>query len=150
MRIEIQTGNNVIAGIAIIYFGVCAVFDLRHREIPLLWILLGIAAATSIDIWQIKEGTVTITAVCLSLLPGIFFLLTSFCTREKVGYGDGLLILAAGLFLGVYRCFLAICVGLILSACTAVFLLLFRKADRHSRIPFVPFLLCGMGVLFFA
>lgn len=149
MRIEIQAGNNIIAGIALLYIGICAVFDIRHREIPFLWLLGGIAAAVGVDIWQIREGIVTITAVGISLLPGIFFLLTSFGTGEKVGYGDGLLLLATGLFLGVYRCFLALCIGLVFSACAAVFLLLFHKADRHSRIPFVPFLLCGMGVLFF-
>lgn len=148
MRIGIGTGNNIIEGMAIIYMSVCAIFDIRHREIPLLWILFGIAAAAGVDMWRITEGVFTITAVGFSLLPGAFLLLTGFCTREKVGYGDGLLLLAVGLFFGVYRCFLALCVGLVFAAGAALFLLVFRKAERSSRIPFVPFLLIGMGVVF--
>lgn len=139
----------MIEGTVLVYMGVCAVFDIRHREIPLLWILAGIVAAVGIDIWRITEGVFTAAEAGFSLLPGAFFLLTSFCTGEKVGYGDGLLLLAAGLFLGLYRCFLMLCIGLALSSCAALFLLLFKRADRHSRMPFAPFLLCGMGVLFF-
>lgn len=149
MRIGMETGNAVIEGIAFAYMCVCAAFDIRHREIPLLWILSGIAAAAGINIWRIAEGTVTITAAGLSLMPGIFFLFIGFGTKEKIGYGDGLLLLAAGLFLGVYRCFLALSIGLVVSAAAALFLLVLHKADRNSRIPFIPFLLTGMGVAFF-
>lgn len=132
-----------------IYMGVCAVFDIRHREIPLLWILSGIAAAAGIGIWRITEGMFTIMEAGFSLLPGIFFLLTGYCTGEKVGYGDGLILLASGLFLGAYRCFFVLCAGLVLSAAVSLILLLFHKAGRYSRIPFAPFLLAGMGVMLF-
>lgn len=148
-KIDIQMGNGAIEGIALIYMGACMVFDIRHREIPLLLIILGIAAAFGADVWRIKEGMVTVAEVGLSLLPGIFFLLTGFFTEEKVGYGDGLLLIASGLFLGAYKCFLALGIGLIFSAAVSLLLLLLRKADRHSRIPFVPFLVLGMGVVIF-
>ncbi len=149
MRIGMETGNTIIEGIAMVYMGICAVFDIRHKEVSLLWILAGIAAASGFGIWRIALGAATVTGTGLSLLPGVFFLLMGFGTKEKVGYGDGLLLLAAGLFLGAYRCFLALCIGLAFSAATALFLLAFRKADRNSRMPFIPFLLTGMGVVIF-
>ena len=150
MQIEMQMQNEIIKGIAVIYMSVCAIVDIRHREIPLLLLIFGIAAALGIDLWWIKEGVVTVAETGTSLLPGVFFLLTGFFTGEKVGYGDGLLLLAAGLLLGVYRCFLALGIGLLFSALISLFLLLLRRADRHSRIPFVPFLTLGMGVVLFA
>ncbi|MDE5932736.1 MAG: prepilin peptidase [Lachnospiraceae bacterium] len=150
MQIGIQMGKGIIEGIAMIYMGVCTIFDIRHREIPLLLIIFGMAAALGINLWQVREGAVTAAEVGRALIPGVFFLLTSFLTGEKVGYGDGLLLIIAGLLLGAYRCFLALCIGLVFSAAISLFLLLFRKANRHSRIPFAPFLVLGMGVVVFA
>lgn len=154
MRIEIQTGNiqtgnGVIEGITLIYMGVCMIFDIRRREIPLLLILFGIAAAFGVDIWRVRGDMITVTEMGISLLPGFFFLLTGFFTGEKVGYGDGLLLIVSGLVLGVYRCFLALGIGLVFSAAISLLLLLLRKAGRYSRIPFVPFLVLGMGVVMF-
>ena len=149
MRIDIWLGNGVMEGISLIYMSVCAVFDIRHREIPLPLILCGIAAAFGINIWWIMGGTVTVLETGIALLPGVFFLLTSFFTREKVGYGDGLLLIILGLLLGVYRCFFILSIGLVFSAAVSLFLLLLHRAGRHSRIPFAPFLILGMGVVFF-
>lgn len=97
-KLDMQTGNGVIEGIALLYMSVCTVFDIRHREIPLMLIIFGTAAAFGVDLWQINGGVITMAEVGISLLPGVFFLLTSFITGEKVGYGDGLLLIAAGFF----------------------------------------------------
>lgn len=149
MRIGIWPENGVPEGIALLYMSVCTVYDIRHREIPLLILLFGIAAAFGVDLWWIREGAVTVVETGMALLPGVFFLLTSFFTKEKVGYGDGLLLVILGLLLGAYQCFLILCIGLVFSAVVSLFLLLFRRAGRHSRIPFAPFLVLGMGVVFF-
>ena len=149
MWIGVWLKNGVIEGIALLYMGVCMVYDIRHREIPLLILLFGIAAALGIDLWWIREGAVTVVETGAALLPGAFFLMTGFITREKVGYGDGLLLVILGLLLGAYRCFFILCIGLAFSAVVSLFLLLFRRAGRHSRIPFAPFLVLGMGVVSF-
>ena len=78
MRIDIWLGNGVMEGISLIYMSVCAVFDIRHREIPLPLILCGIAAAFGINIWWIMGGTVTVLETGIALLPGVFLLFKSF------------------------------------------------------------------------
>ncbi len=145
MRIEVIT-----EGIALIFIGICAVCDIRRKEIPLPLILAGMTAAFGAGVWQMKAEGLTAAEAGMSLLPGMFFLLTGFCTGEKVGYGDGLILLAVGLLLGFYRCFLALCAALVFSAMVSLLLMVFHRADRHSRIPFVPFLGFGMGVVIFA
>ena len=60
----------IMEGIAVAYMGICAAFDMRSREIPLLWIMIGIAASAGFGIWRIAEGAVTITEAGISLLPG--------------------------------------------------------------------------------
>lgn len=149
MQIDVWLESGVMEGIALLYMSVCMVFDIRYREIPLLLIIMGMAAAFGIDLWWMKEGSVTVMETGLALLPGVFFLLTGFFTGEKVGYGDGLLLVILGLLLGAYRCFLILIIGLVFSAFVSLFLLLLRKAGRRSQIPFAPFLVLGMGVVFF-
>lgn len=116
---------------------------------PLILVVVGVVTAFGASLYQIGNGTISIFEAGLSLLPGVFLLLISFCTREKVGYGDGLILLAIGLFTGFYQCFLIVCISLIISSVFGLLLLVFRKADKNSEIPFVPFLVIGMGVGFF-
>lgn len=136
-------------GIVFAFLLVCAVFDIRERQIPTVLIAGGFATACGAKAWQIGSGAVTIGEACGSLLPGILFLLLSFLTREKVGYGDGLLLLVLGLCVGFRSCLIDVCIGLIGASIFALGLLVFRKAQRNSEIPFIPFLVMGMGVGFF-
>ncbi|MCM1251322.1 MAG: prepilin peptidase [Clostridium sp.] len=143
-----QIESIVVKASVLVFLGICAVFDIRKKEIPLILAAAGIITATGAAIWRIKSGEAFVAQILFSLLPGIFFLAVSRCTKEKVGYGDGVLLLIIGLMTGFYRCFFGLCVGLFLSACCGLFLLLIHKAVKESRIPFAPFLTVGMGVCF--
>ena len=48
MRIE----DNFIKGAVLIFLGVCAVFDIRKKEIPLILAGAGMGAAVGFTIWQ--------------------------------------------------------------------------------------------------
>ena len=63
--------------------------------------------------------------------------------RKKVGWGDGLCTLILGLLAGAGPCIFAVSAGLLLLSLLCVFLLALRKADRNSRMPFLPFLAAG-------
>lgn len=145
---KVQIESNFIKCAVLIYLSVCTVFDIRKKEIPLILLGVGMAAAVGVTIWRIGNGTVFAAQIIWSLLPGLFFLLVSWCTKEKVGYGDGILLLITGLMVGFYLCFTDLCISLFLSSFFGVLLLFFHKAQKNSRIPFVPFLTMGMGVCF--
>ena len=145
---KMQIESNFIKGAVLIFLSICTVFDIRRKEIPLVLAGAGMTAAVGFMIWQKGNGTVLAEQILLSLLPGLFFLLVSWCTKEKVGYGDGILLLITGLTVGFNQCFTGLCISLFLSAFFGVLLLLFHKAQKNSRIPFVPFLTMGMGVCF--
>ena len=85
-------------------------------------------------------------AVILSVLPGAAFWLISLLTAEKVGYGDGWILVMIGLFTGLRRCFLILLVGLMAESAVVLILLAVRKISTDREVPFVPFLLMGMGV----
>ena len=146
---KVRLGNIFLNIIFIIFLCTCTVFDIRKKEIPIHLILIGLISSFGVIIWQIFEGTVSVTGVGVSFLPGLFFLLISFFTKEKIGYGDGLILIISGLILGFYQCFLGLCISLICSSVFAMLLLVLHKVKRDSKLAFVPFLTIGIGVSFF-
>lgn len=135
--------------IALVFLGVCAVFDIRKKEIPIIIIILGIIAALGVNVWKLFMGRADAADLSLSLCPGLLFLLISFVTKEKIGYGDGLILIASGLWFGFYGCLFILCLGMLFSSIFSILLLVLHRADRNSSLPFVPFLLIGMGVSLF-
>lgn len=129
-----------------LFLAVCAVFDGLYKQIPLAVVWLGMLAAVCFQIFG-GMGVAKQFAMAVSLLPGMGFFLLGFLSKERVGYGDGWVLLMIGLFLGIYRCFLILLVGLLAESAVAIVLLAFRKIKRNSEIPFLPFLFLGMGVV---
>lgn len=85
-------------------------------------------------------------ALGLALLPGVMFWMISFLTKEKVGYGDGWVLLLIGSFAGISKCVLILLAGLAIQSVVLLVLLAFRRVGRDKEIPFAPFLLAGLGV----
>lgn len=129
-----------------LFLAVCAVFDGLYKEIPLLVVWLGMFLAVCLQMFG-AMGESGIWAAAVSLIPGVGFFLLSFFSGEKVGYGDGWVLLMIGLFLGVYRCFLVLLAALLAESAVAVVLLIFKKIRTDKEISFCPFLLLGMGVV---
>lgn len=98
--------------------------DLRERELSMMVVAeLGGTGA----LYCLLTGN----APCL--LPGVLFLFFGFVTDEAVGYGDGWLILALGLWMSAEELLSAVFLGMILGSGFAI---CFGKKE----IPFVPFL----------
>lgn len=128
-----------------LFLAVCAVFDGLQKQIPLAVVWLGMLTAVCLRAGGVM-GEESLLAAALSLVPGAGFFLLSFLSREKVGYGDGWVLLMIGLFSGLSRCFLILLIGLLLESAVAIVLLALKKIQRDKEIPFSPFLLLGMGV----
>lgn len=133
--------------IAAVFLILCAAIDIKSREIP-VWIIIlfGISAAAYIGIC----GQIQLVSIAYSLIPGASLLALSLCTKESIGYGDGWIVLILGIFTGVETCLLIVTAALIFSALSAAVLLMLKKVNGKSRIPFLPFLTMGLGVVFYA
>ena len=129
-----------------VFLGICAVYDGLEREIPLAVVWLGIIAAIVLNI-QGLAGDGTFMSAVLYVIPGVMFWLLGFISGEKVGYGDGWLLVMIGLFMGLWKCFLILMIGLVSGSLVVLTLLVFKKVSRDYRLPFAPFLLFGMGVV---
>lgn len=140
----LEVWRSVIVTLCLGYF---SVEDIRKKEItgwPLALVgLVGLClTASSEDClgWQ----------TLLRLLPGAVCLGLGWLTKEGIGYGDGLMLLCLGCFLSLPQ-LLSVCfAALTLAGAAAIFLLLALRRSRKTRIPFVPFLLAGYGILLLA
>ncbi len=78
---------------------------------------------------------------------GILILCLSHFTGGKIGTGDGLLVMVSGLFLGIFDNLQFLMLGMLLAALLSVVLLVLKKADRKTTLPFAPFLMVSYAMI---
>lgn len=129
----------------IMLLGIGSFFDIKWKKIPAALPVAGAVWAAVCVIWRImqKGAGEALSEALLSVLPGMALILLSFATEKKVGAGDGLVLVLLGLYEGVKLAVPVFCLGLFLQSLLAVGLLILKKADRQTCIPFLPFLLAG-------
>lgn len=79
----------------------------------------------------------------IALIPGIICLILAKASREKIGYGDGAVLLAMGCNLGADDMLLCCFLAIIFAGSVALFLISICRKKRDYEIPFVPFLMLG-------
>ena len=79
----------------------------------------------------------------IGTLPGFFLLTVGWSTRQQVGYGDGIVLLVIGIYLGFSASLSILLTALLLIAPVSLFYIVCRKAGRKKQLPFVPFLFAG-------
>jgi leader peptidase (prepilin peptidase)/N-methyltransferase len=129
-----------------LFLAICAVWDAVNKKIPLIVVWIGMAAAVILRAAGVIE-TESWRMMGAALLPGFLFWVISYVTREKVGYGDGWILLLIGLFAGAEKCIAALMTALFVESIFLIILLALRKINRDKEVPFVPFLLVGLGVI---
>ena len=125
--------GNVIMGVYLISLSYS---DMKRRKLSVGVIVLGFLSAlvfqaiTGIESWRAAGG----------ILTGFLFMGISRLTEEKIGYGDSLLIIVLGTFLGMWKLLILLLGAFGLAAAVSILLMIKRKFTRKSMIPFVPFL----------
>lgn len=117
--------------------------DKQCKSIPYYLPIMGIAIALLCRLAEEVPMAETLPTVCQAFLPGFFLLLTAFFTEQKVGYGDGLMVLVMGAFTNMTYCILSLMLGLCVSCLFAMLFLVRKKVKMKDQIPFLPFLLVG-------
>lgn len=137
-------GFGVFIGIMLL---VGSVYDWRYRSVP-VWLLVmsGLGGLAGI-LWTLLCTDRGAAEVLSALLPGGMSLLLAYASREQIGYGDGVLLVAMGGCLEAPRVVTALVVALAGACVVSILLLVCRRAKRNSRIPFVPFLCMGCVVV---
>ena len=123
--------------IFLVYIAALAVMDFKYRKLPLKTLLSGlfIAAAGCLCGREISPVLLA-TGGCM----GIVFLLISRVSGESFGYGDSILILIIGIFLGFWNLMYLLLGAFFMAAVFSAVMMIKHRFNRKSSFPFVPFL----------
>lgn len=122
--------------------GINSVLDIWKKQISVpVTVLMGIFGIGM----QVYENVFQMESL-ISFIPGIAGFLLAWMSKEQVGYGDGLLLLAIGCFLD-WSSLLGLCMLALSMACVYSIILFFVfKKNKKYEFPFAPFLLTGFCI----
>ena len=124
-------------GIALLFLGVGAWIDLKHKALPVFFFgIFGVIAIVLNQVWNYQSMAQMLFG---GAFGGVFLMIGRF-TREAIGYGDGLGIVILGLFYGIFRVQNVVFGAFLLSGVYGMWKKYARKAPCVDTIPFFPFL----------
>jgi prepilin signal peptidase PulO-like enzyme (type II secretory pathway) len=134
-------------------------YDWLYMEVPILifWIILGILGVNLVLISYLEMNAglnIGLISLWDNLIGGfvawlLFFSLVFFSKEKWMGWGDVYVGLLAGLILGWPNIFLGLLLSFSMGAVYSGFLILRKKGDMKTAVPFVPFLVMGIILTIF-
>lgn len=121
-------------------FIVNSIWDIKERKISLKIIIFLDLMGILIRLYQNNLFSVE-TLLCI--IPGIVLLNFSLLTKEKIGYGDGLMMVALGLYSTVPEIISVFLVSIYIAGIVGILLMLFFKKKKNFELPFIPFMYMG-------
>lgn len=125
--------------------GLLAVVDFKKKQVSNVFLLI-ISAIVFVN--YVIFRPITIISLIGGVVVGVVLLGISYVTRQKIGVGDGLLVMLLGAYLGFEVIGFLLLYALTLSAIWSGLLLMIKKVNKHYTIAFIPFIFAGyVGVL---
>jgi len=115
--------------------------DFKKHKVSVLFIT--IIAALGV-VTYIPSMDLRLISVSGGMIIGLGVMLTAFFTKQKIGYGDGYMLMATGILLGFRDNMAMFLISLIYCSIFGLGLMFFRKAGKNTEIPFVPFMIPGL------
>ncbi len=112
-------------------------WDLRYKQVPFAVTLV----AAGIGFLLSVIGQRDCLHVLCAFWPGVVCLGIGKVTEQAIGYGDGLLLLAMGLYISCEDILAVGMMAVMISGMVAIVCLIFRKRRGKDTLPFVPFIL---------
>ncbi|MCF0142179.1 MAG: prepilin peptidase [Parasporobacterium sp.] len=135
---------DIIMALLLLLLLAAAMTDFRYKAIPWWLGAGGTALGVALHIWL---NELKIWELLAGLALGGIVMLLSRLTRDGIGFGDGLMVMTTGAFLGITGNVVLLGCSFLLSSLAAIFCLVFRKKKRKDTLPFIPFMLGGYVVM---
>lgn len=124
-----------------------SVADIRKQCIPGRSLAAGVLISCGWTMGKSLLGIQSWMELGAGMAPGLVVLLLARVTREQVGRGDGWELMVMGNSMGLEDCLLALGIALAGIFLFSAVLLSLGKAEKSTRIAFVPFLETGVVLL---
>lgn len=133
-------GNAIGKVVLLLTFAGTAYRDYKEKEIP-LW-MPALAAIVGMILHLLCWET-TLADILLGTLVGVLLLFVAWISRERVGIGDGIMLMVSGIFLGFRGNLTLLFMALGMVGLVALFFIVVKRKGKDYRLPFVPFLLAA-------
>lgn len=132
---------------------IAGVIDFHCHKIPNFILAVGAGCRILFLILSvILYRTEAVTDLVMSLVGCVasllVMLLISILSRQGIGYGDVKLYACLGLYLGLMDTYYILFYAVFLAALYAAYVLLAKKGDRKTKIPFGPFTYLGFVLVY--
>lgn len=150
-----ETLNIIKMNIALVCLVGAAAMDLKEHRIPNIYpLVLSVSGIICLAIGyfskQVGATSYIVSSVIATIGVAVCLLLAMFLTRQGIGLGDIKLLCALALMGGVYTICGTIFFAMTACAIIAVILLVTKKKNIQSALPFGPFVFVGYLVTVFA
>lgn len=133
-RVRTAAGNRMKREwIGFLFLLLLSVRDIREKKVNIAFLLPGFVLA----FYQMPDGFYGQRYRVFVQYP-LFVL--SILTKEAIGKGDAFAVLLCACYLPFYPVFLIFVAGLFMAGIVGIFLILVRKGNRKTEIPYLPFL----------
>lgn len=126
---------------------VFSIYDIRTMHLPIWIVSINILISILAIALDVMKGKRSLTDYGLTLFLTVIILMTSVFFKilkiEAIGFGDGLIMISINLCFGAENAIVIFCISFLLSAIISGVLMVIKKVNRKTRIPFVPFLTTG-------
>ena len=143
--------NDMIESVIITIFLIFgSIWDVRKKCVPLAYLYAGGIVAVGylfIKSLMVRNANIWVCAIC-GTGCGLFCLFLAFVSKEQIGYGDGWIVGIVGMLSGIKTVLAVFVTAMFGMATFSLLLLVFKKGNRKTELPFVPFLLFAYVFVF--
>jgi len=139
LEIQLVIYKVLMATIGLLLFA-AGIVDIRKKQISRKQIVILMLVCCAVIPLKPDFG---IFDAAGGLTIGLCAIGLSAATREQIGKGDGIVIAAIGIALGVRRCLWVVLTASLIMCVAAILVLLFKKGGRQTKLAFLPAVFVG-------
>ncbi len=135
-------------------FLIVFIYDLKYFIIPDETVISLIVISFLWHLFNFLNGSFLFNEILIYFLSGVgaslFFLFFYLISKGNwMGFGDVKIALPMGFFLGFPNIFIALFLSFMIGAFVGTIMVLLKKKEMKSEVPFAPFLILGTFIAFF-
>ena len=127
-----------------LFLGTMSLFDIKTKRLPDVSLVLGLVASVLV---RIAFKGQPFLSYALAAIVGFVFILVSYVTDEKIGYGDSFVILSIGILVGLENLLFILFSAFIMASLFGMAVLVNKGFRKDVGIPFVPFIFAAFILL---
>ncbi|MCR5145609.1 MAG: prepilin peptidase [Lachnospiraceae bacterium] len=128
-----------------ILLGICTIEDLITKKIHLIWPVICFIGGIIFQITYIKMNIVDVLG---GIFVGLVLVIISILSHQNIGLGDGLLLMACGIYLGFEKNLILFWMATMMAGLLGIVLRFIFKKGKKYKMAFVPILSAASLILF--